>query len=88
MKYFLWILGFLVGLFVPAAVAFFVALAIPGGKPYGDPRAGFFACLGSSLLLTMSGIAGWRRFAFLRGVACGSGVWLAILPAIAGDCAK
>ena len=84
MKYFLWILGFAVGFVVPAAVGFVVSIS----PPYASSRAGFFGCLATTLLFMTAGIAGWRRFAFLRGLAFGAGVWLVILPAIAGDCTK
>ena len=88
MKYFLWILGFLVGFVVPALVATIVGLNFMGNSTLGNSRMGFFGCLATTLLLVTAGIAGWRRGAFLRGMAFGAGAWLLVLPAIAGDCTK
>ena len=87
-KIFFWILGFAVGLFVPAVVAIIVGLNFMGNSTLGNSRMGFFGCLAASLLLVTAGIAGWRRGAFLRGLAFGAGAWLLVLPAIAGDCTK
>jgi peptidoglycan/LPS O-acetylase OafA/YrhL len=85
-----WIGGFLLGILLPAVASFFVALLWykkPGDHLFNS-RAGFFACLLCSALLTGLGIKGWRSSAFLRGLSVGAGLWLPALPFLAGDCLK
>lgn len=90
MKYFLWILGFIVGFILPPVAGFAAALHVPlppGPLPI-NLWAGFYVCLGVALLLTVLGGILWRRSAFARGLGVASGIWLLLLPALFGNCAK
>ena len=67
MKYFLWILGFVVGFVVPPMAGFAAGLLIPlppGPVPI-NLRAAFYVCLGVSLLLSVIGLYCWRRGSFV-----------------------
>ncbi len=85
-----WIVGFVIGLIVPAAAC--LAVAIFWFKKPGDEifnlRAGFFGCLLCATALFSLGVRGWRRWPFSRGLTVGAGLWLAGLPFVAGDCTQ